>query len=562
MDEDNNPFAGSGVWAGSWEDTSTAFGGMNSVYGYTPASVPPSLESSSVLAPELAPQESFPSQLRHEEAEHHTENLSDDDTEDGDSDTVDINTVVSHIGSVKESQYKEHIAIVDYGSIRDHGQTAVAYTIDYANTLVMRRYSDFDSLRKALVRLFPTVVIPPIPEKHSVVKYLVNPLNAKNDLRIIEKRTRMLSVFLQRCLELPQVREHYIWRKFLDPTADWAEVMRTPPISVIPQSNLHAPPLEPTKPSPLHLLLPIPHATSINNFKPREEDKVTDQEFRDYEHIFKMYRAHTQTMEKSIKRQKRHFKGLVKDLGELGAYYNAFSLENTYEMSNGIEKTGQAIDSAFLNSEALAFKILTTLQEPVSDISRTSNVALSVLHFRKLKEVQLFIIDTTIKRRRQRIDALKSAQAQAERLSQVLRRNAEQSPTIADAVRRLDKGEGVQKVSNPWARLFNAGSSATSTDDTSLMNDAEREEEVAKLMTELDKLDDCHKVILKDIELVNKAVKENCGELIAYFQSKWKTLMEDYTESLLIWLRENLNAWEEAKKEVDEMEVPVMPLPR
>jgi sorting nexin-41/42 len=31
-----------------------------------------------------------------------------------------------------------------------------------------RRYSEFASFREALVRLFPTLIIPPIPEKHSM----------------------------------------------------------------------------------------------------------------------------------------------------------------------------------------------------------------------------------------------------------------------------------------------------------------------------------------------------------------------------------------------------------
>lgn len=31
-----------------------------------------------------------------------------------------------------------------------------------------RRYSEFESMRKILKRLYPHVVVPPIPEKHSL----------------------------------------------------------------------------------------------------------------------------------------------------------------------------------------------------------------------------------------------------------------------------------------------------------------------------------------------------------------------------------------------------------
>ena len=36
-----------------------------------------------------------------------------------------------------------------------------------------RRYSEFASFREALVRLYPTLMIPPIPEKHTVGMYLI-----------------------------------------------------------------------------------------------------------------------------------------------------------------------------------------------------------------------------------------------------------------------------------------------------------------------------------------------------------------------------------------------------
>jgi len=36
-----------------------------------------------------------------------------------------------------------------------------------------RRYSEFASFREALVRLYPTLIIPPIPEKHTVGMYLI-----------------------------------------------------------------------------------------------------------------------------------------------------------------------------------------------------------------------------------------------------------------------------------------------------------------------------------------------------------------------------------------------------
>ncbi|KAF8924160.1 Sorting nexin, cytoplasm-to-vacuole targeting pathway/endosomal sorting, partial [Dissophora ornata] len=44
----------------------------------------------------------------------------------------------------------------------------VTYTIKIGDNEVKRRYSEFESLRKVLCRIYPTLIVPPIPEKHSI----------------------------------------------------------------------------------------------------------------------------------------------------------------------------------------------------------------------------------------------------------------------------------------------------------------------------------------------------------------------------------------------------------
>lgn len=86
---------------------------------------------------------------------------------------------------------------------------------------VRRRYSEFASLRDALTRLHPTLVIPPIPEKHTMADYAANPTSAKQDQQIIDLRKRMLMVFLNRCRRMDAVREDGVWWRFLDPNSSW-----------------------------------------------------------------------------------------------------------------------------------------------------------------------------------------------------------------------------------------------------------------------------------------------------------------------------------------------------
>lgn len=86
---------------------------------------------------------------------------------------------------------------------------------------VRRRYSEFASLRDALSRLHPTLIIPPIPEKHTMADYAANPTKAKQDQQIIDLRKRMLAVFLNRCRRMPEVLGDGVWWRFLDPNASW-----------------------------------------------------------------------------------------------------------------------------------------------------------------------------------------------------------------------------------------------------------------------------------------------------------------------------------------------------
>lgn len=91
-----------------------------------------------------------------------------------------------------------------------------------------RRYSEFASLRDALTRLHPTLIIPPIPEKHTMADYAANPTSAKQDQQIIDLRKRMLAVFLNRCRRMEQVRTDGVWWRFLDPNSSWVGSQPSP----------------------------------------------------------------------------------------------------------------------------------------------------------------------------------------------------------------------------------------------------------------------------------------------------------------------------------------------
>lgn len=559
-DEDNNPFAhsdhqyangfensyyGGGGGNGSESAQFTASQFINSQFSSTQQPTGgPSEQPAAEQAPQ-APQEhpQVPSYFNTDSASAHSPQL------------------------VPTSDTSRKLEIIDAGHVRDSrtGSRAIAYTIQHGPVTVARRYSEFDSLRRSLVRLFPTVIVPPIPQKHSVVKYFLNPLNARNDIKIIEKRKRMLNDFLVDCDNIAEIHSCIVWAKFLDPNYSWGEVLQSPPVTVLPPSSLLAPPLDPTKPSPLHLLLPVPQlgvlASSRPHDSPSSEDKQLARRFQEYEDIFRCYGEYAAPLESSIKRQKRHFKGLVKDLSELGAYFNAFSLEKSSAgLSRALEKVGIAVDINFLNSEALAFKILTVLEEPVSELIQYSSEAASVLQFRKLKELQLVIVANTIRRREARIAALRQAQQQADRLEQVLKANVDQSRTMAAAVKRLESGEPAAAARHAsWLGFLHptapggpsaSNVSTSSTRNVSLMNETERTEEIALIDKEVAKLNECLKIVRRDLAQVNESLEYNIKSLLELYSLRWRHILKNYTKFVLIWLGENLAAWKDAKEEL------------
>jgi hypothetical protein len=99
------------------------------------------------------------------------------------------------------------------------------------------RYSDFESLRAILVQIYPFVVVPPIPDKHSVGElhhsylalYATKPGKAQQDPVIIAKRKRLLQSFLNRLLVHPILRRAHELHLFL--TGDvWGDVVSGSPL--------------------------------------------------------------------------------------------------------------------------------------------------------------------------------------------------------------------------------------------------------------------------------------------------------------------------------------------
>ena len=363
------------------------------------------------------------------------------------------------------------IQIVHAGKNTEGGGGFITYTIRTGEIEVRRRYSEFASLRQTLVALHPTLIVPPIPEKHSIADYAAKPTKAKEDVGIIELRQRMLATFLNRCRRMKEVREDGVWWRFLDPNVSWSEVLHSYPAASIPKNNLKAPPLDPANPTPGHSYLPVPSASAklrsgsttsqsgtptspqqppisssashttpqiqYARFPPTSQN-VSEGELDPYFSTFEASSKDleillTGSMEKVNQRLLRHLYSLGDDLMDLGARYNAFSLcEQSASVAHAIEKTGQACDFTYIQSRDLSSGLSAGFAEPMRESAQFAGVVRSVLKYRVLKRVQEEMTRDELEKKRSSLEQLERSELEAKRIDQYMSssgmHNSQQTP--------------------------------------------------------------------------------------------------------------------------------------
>ncbi|KAG9246945.1 hypothetical protein BJ878DRAFT_494900 [Calycina marina] len=363
------------------------------------------------------------------------------------------------------------ILIIDAGKSAEHGGKHIVYNIRTGDLEVKRRYSEFASLRDAIARLHPTLIIPPIPEKHTMADYAAKPTTAKQDQQIIDLRKRMLAVFLNRCRRMDEVRDDGVWWRFLDPNSSWNEVLHSHPVASIPKSSLKAPPLDAANPSPAHAFLPIPaasaklkaaststvnaqgmpHAPSdyaaspsaaahsipgpqhFGRFPPDAQnlsEQALDPYFINFESATKdLELLLTGPIEKVNRRTLTHLSTLSQDLSELGARFNGFSLSETSpSLASAIEKIGQAADYSYLATEELAGTLGASFAEPMRESAQFAGVVRNVLRYRILKRVQQEMTNDELGKKRALLLSLENSESEAKRIEQYLNSSGNMNP--------------------------------------------------------------------------------------------------------------------------------------
>ena len=148
-------------------------------------------------------------------------------------------------------------------------------------------------------------------------------------------------------------------------------------------------------------------------------------------------------IDKVNRRTLTHLSTLSKDMAELGARYNGFSLsEQSPSVAAAIERVGQASDSSYLATEELSATLGACFAEPMRESAQFAGVVRSVLRYRIMKRIQEEMTKDELVAKRQLLDSLERSEQEASRIEQYLASQGPPSSTPRRSISSASAGSG------------------------------------------------------------------------------------------------------------------------
>ncbi|KII85815.1 hypothetical protein PLICRDRAFT_115525 [Plicaturopsis crispa FD-325 SS-3] len=469
------------------------------------------------------------------------------------------------------------IVIVDAQKTSVNSTTPyITYVIRAGTAVSYHRYSEFESLRASLVKLYPTLIIPPIPSKQSVADYAVKQGKAKEDATMIARRKRMLQTFLNRVARHPIISNEHVFHRFLEGDVSWSEVLHSPPLSLLPKNILKAPSHNPTDPnaSPAYAALPNPSAAHpLRN---------PDQRFLDSEGFTNKFANHVSgPMEKVTRRTLKRWSDDAQDHSDLGAALNGFSLNEAGPLSAAIEKTGQAADATYISTTRLVQELEQNWAEPLHEYAQFASIIKKLLAYRHQKHVQYEMTQDALEAKREDLEELEKSEREARRLEEALgrRRSTVSSPPRSEGTRSPGSGEndGEEDAGSTGAdsRVDEPASvylpphpgpspsrrrapgmgllSALSYTLHGMMDvdpETARRNGISKSRETISQLEDALHLSAQDLKYSSSTIQADLDRFQRQKVADFREMAISMARSHRDWCKKNLEAWEEAKKEI------------
>ena len=458
------------------------------------------------------------------------------------------------------------------------GRTYIAYTIKYGDKVVKRRYSDFESLRKILIKLFPMSLIPPIPEKQSITSYgkamagskssyllpseaagsvdlslsVINGSVNTNDEKLIRHRIRMLTSFLNRLLKNDEITKTSIISDFLDPNnSNWNDVITSSAtISSLPKSVLLCNPLDPTNTTRAHAFLPIPSSSTqlllnkevlASSAHDEPEDGFTkiEQEYKSYEHVME------NGFYKYNRRITKNLHSMRQDMKELSEAFADFSNDQKRgaELAEQLSHLSNAFDESALELESIVGKLYYNINEPLSEAVHMAGAAQELLRYRKLKTIQKTILVRTLMYRKAQAKKLEEREAEAKRIDSMVDQQMAQSGQI-----NLTHSESTRTYPGKFMNKINKLASIVK--DTVSYQDPDPAIAMGNLQKEIAQLSESLEVSERDLVTISSTIKDY--ELPKFSKDRSEEVSEilkNYSRYLKHYAQTNLRIWQDVKRQ-------------
>lgn len=422
-----------------------------------------------------------------------------------------------------------------------------------------RRYSDFESLRDVLTRIFPLVIVPPIPPKNYLSLGVLNGLvgtngsgTQQNKTKLVEGRKRLLSNFLNNCLNIPQIRHLEFFAKFLDPNANWLDeialITRQLPKSVYslnPENGL--------KSDALYEHLPHPVGTHIPQFLKLLDKKKIASRFRgkddDDDAVSPPDEAsvNTRRLDDINKKIMDSFVGMAADYTELGTAFNSCSLivagptkKETDRLDLVFDHIGQVFDRSYITINALITDLETKFSEPLGEAVQYSQILHDITKYADRKVRQKSMLDQDVGAKKAELAELKRFEEEGARLESA---NPPQKYDLTSAA----PAKGKFKLPNITS-FKKIGQYVSDIIDQN--PDQTRKQKITTLESKIDTLQKCQTIMLEDVSYIADEMDKNLKRFHNRELKVIYRILISYNGVLLGWAKKNLEIWEEIREQV------------
>lgn len=464
-------------------------------------------------------------------------------------------------------------------------QSYIVYSINFGPLLVKRRYSEFESLRACLIKLFPTSIIPPIPEKQSLSSNIAT--TTTNSLRIssakiqnnqsspptmddgshidqkpitsnetnkaiklVEYRKRMLSVFLNRCLKIDKIAHSMYFQFFLDPQTNFYDFLNLKDNAMFHKTSIYQ--LSPFDPlgqieNQLYLTLPIPSSSDSYLFKEiSEEDQL--QSFINFETKFLKYEYVLNNISKINKHMLKHFTELSNEMSELGSNFNKLSL---LQDSTSIENIGKAFERRNLFLNGLCDSINYEFLDKLIEMKHFSTTVKEMIEYNRKKIIQHKIVEKelfTTRARAKRFEVeekrIKKIDVQTrealgenydDSLDAPITDNELQTALYTKSKKSLyDNIPGMNKINNIILKYVND----PNPDET-------RRTKYYNIKLRLFQLERQYEILNSELEMINNEVLKELIEFHDWFKGELNEITTTYDDSLRTFVNNCKLSWDE-----------------